>query len=57
MSNTSTDTFERIAEDTMDLLIKALAALSAEDEKERLMLKLLISLGASDICNRAIALV
>ena len=56
MSNTSTDKFECIAEDTMDLLITALDALSSKDEKERLLARLVISVAAADICTRAIAL-
>jgi hypothetical protein len=56
MSNTSTDSFEYIAEDTMDLLITAIGALTAPEEKERQLAKLLLSLEASSICKRAIAL-
>jgi hypothetical protein len=56
MRNTSADNFEAIAEDTMDLLITAIGALTALEEKERQLAKLLLSLDASSICKRAIAL-
>lgn len=54
MSNS--DNFEAIAEDTMDLLILTIAALTEGDAKERAAVKLIVSLGAQAICHRAIAL-
>ena len=58
MSNTSNDdNFERIAEDTMDLLVAALAALNKTDRVEQLLASLEISAEASEICLRAIDLV
>jgi hypothetical protein len=56
MSNTSTDSFEYIAEDTMDLLITAIGSLTEQDEQERKAAKLVLSMAAEGICKRAIAL-
>ena len=60
MNNTSSvegDNFELIAEDTMDLLVKALAAIHEDDRVTQLLASLEISSKASEICTRAIALV
>jgi hypothetical protein len=41
MNNTSTDNFERIAEDTMEVLVAVIGALGSDDEHERQATKLI----------------
>jgi hypothetical protein len=55
MSNTK-DTFEHIAEDSMDLLIDALEAWADLSVREQALARILIGVQAADICKRAIAL-
>jgi hypothetical protein len=55
MSNTK-DTFEHIAEDSMDLLIDALEVMAELSGQEQVLARILIGVKAADICKRAIAL-
>jgi hypothetical protein len=56
MSNTSEDNFERIAEDTMDLLLEALHALHSKERLTQMRAGLEIGEAAAEICKRAIVI-